>query len=191
MATLGKLLFLPVAIIFVLLNTIVLCSNAQNAEFPEDEMITTDSITIGKQGTKQTYHLGRATLDSKELKELLATEPLAISNFRGGQALTAVGAVACVGGSFLFGFSLGQAIGNTVNSTANQRPDGSRRTSMHWAVFGAGLGGLAAGAVMLIGGKQLKTKAVHHYNSKLDVRDESSSIMIRPASNGLGVAFVF
>ncbi|MGB1319087.1 MAG: hypothetical protein ACPG5W_12795, partial [Flavobacteriales bacterium] len=112
---------------------------------PQSEVILTDSLSIGRQGVKEVYHLGIAILTKSEVKELLSSSPNALSQFRGGQAWNAIGAVTCVGGGFLFGFSIGQALGNSLNSEVTYGGTEKPRT-MNWTIFGAGIGTLGAGA---------------------------------------------
>lgn len=173
----------------LLISFSVVSCVAQHKNAREIEAVV-DSIIIQKQGTKETYHLGLAVLSRPELKELLSKYPEALTKFRGGQAWNAVGAVTCVGGGFLFGYSIGQAIGNSVNSTVTVGKDGMKRT-MDWRIFGAGIGSLGAGVLMLIYGKHLRVKAIETYNSKLRESGDSSRLILLPAPTGIGLAMRF
>lgn len=174
----------------VLLICFGLSTSQAQTGFSESEVIITDSISIGKEGTKEVYHLGMATLTKPEAKELLSSSPEALSQFRGGQAWNVIGAVTCVGGGFLFGFSVGQGIANSLKSEVAYGGE-EKPKSMNWAIFGSGIGTLAAGALMMIYGKNLRVKAISRYNSELGELEETSRLFLRPSSNGLGLALVF
>gem|GEM_PF-3235053 len=172
----------------ILLLVGMTCS-AIGQEFDSEEAIETDSITVQAKGLKLSYHLGMATLETEELKDLLRKDPTSLRWFREGQTLVVVGTVTNVAGGFLFGFSVGDAIVKSAKSEVNIGGD-KVKSPMNWMLFGIGVGMLVPGTIMTVLGKKNKTQAIDRYNSSVKA-EPIGLLYMGPTRDGLGFCFQF
>lgn len=149
-----------------------------------------DTISVETAKMREVYRIGSVKLKKKEVKELLGSDQEALRKFRSGQALNYTGIAVCAGGTGLFLYAVGDAIDKSIHT---ERLTGgvNDKSSMNWTYFGAGIGAMVPGALMMIIGKDLRVKAVRKYNNSIEGGDDRSSIYLRPSYEGIGLTLVF
>lgn len=152
--------------------------------------IEKDTISVETAKVKEIYRVGSQKLKKKEVKALLESDLPSLKKFRGGQVLNYTGITLCAAGAGVFLYAVGDAIDKSIN-TEQLQGGVNDKSSMNWTYFGAGIGAMIPGALMMILGKEQRVKAVRKYNRTVSGESDQSHLYIRPASRGVGLTLEF
>ena len=141
-----------------------------------DTLISNDSIHLGPKKGFPLTHQGE-TLNTKQLGELFAKNPLAKAEFEIAKTNQTFGLILGAAGGFMFGWTLGTALGG---GEAN------------WLIAGVGAACIIGSIPLSSAFRRRTLNAVEIYNTGL-YHEESTQIKLdfRTTPNGLGLVLRF